>query len=166
MEETKAVAHLTTPLGEPLGTVHFFANPLEEYVQVDVKLAHVRPPGLHGMHVHEKGLGVNGQVLECEAMGPHFNPTQEDHGGTFRSDRNPHRHLGDLGNVVASDNGLVRQKFLVEDISLDPQHPFSIIGRGLVIHLHKDDLGQGTHSDSKTTGHSGPRIACGVITAL
>lgn len=37
------------------------------------------------------------------------------------------------------------------------------MGRSCVVHAGEDDLGEGNHSDSKTTGHSGARVACGVI---
>lgn len=33
----------------------------------------------------------------------------------------------------------------------------------MVIHADEDDLGKGTHDDSKTTGHAGARLACGVV---
>jgi Cu-Zn family superoxide dismutase len=36
-------------------------------------------------------------------------------------------------------------------------------GRSLIIHADEDDLGLGSHEDSKTTGHSGARIACAII---
>ena len=39
----------------------------------------------------------------------------------------------------------------------------NIIGRSVVIHLNKDDLGLGNQEDSLTTGHAGPRITCAVI---
>ena len=39
----------------------------------------------------------------------------------------------------------------------------NIIGRGLIIHADEDDCGMTDHSDSKTTGNSGKRIACAVI---
>ena len=31
------------------------------------------------------------------------------------------------------------------------------------VHNDADDFGKGGHADSKTTGHSGGRMACGVI---
>ncbi len=39
----------------------------------------------------------------------------------------------------------------------------SIIGRSVVVHVDPDDFGRGGHSDSKTTGHAGPRVGCGII---
>jgi len=44
-------------------------------------------------------------------------------------------------------------KFIVDEI----------LGRSIIIHEDKDDLGLGTFEDSKTTGHSGARIACALI---
>jgi Cu-Zn family superoxide dismutase len=32
-----------------------------------------------------------------------------------------------------------------------------------VVHSQVDDLGRGNFPDSKTNGHSGSRVACGVI---
>jgi Cu-Zn family superoxide dismutase len=37
------------------------------------------------------------------------------------------------------------------------------VGRSIIIHEDEDDLGLGNKEDSKTTGHSGARIACSVI---
>lgn len=38
-----------------------------------------------------------------------------------------------------------------------------MVGRSVVVHSGTDDLGRGNHPDSKTTGNSGTRLACGVI---
>ena len=36
-------------------------------------------------------------------------------------------------------------------------------GRSIIIHADEDDYGLGGKEDSLTTGHSGKRIACGII---
>lgn len=38
-----------------------------------------------------------------------------------------------------------------------------MLGRSVVVHAGEDDLGHGNSADSKTTGNSGARLACGVI---
>ena len=40
---------------------------------------------------------------------------------------------------------------------------YSILGRGVVVHLNKDDLGMGMNMASEENGNSGARIGCGVI---
>lgn len=109
--------------------------------------------GLHGFHVHEFGDNTNG----CISAGAHFNPLGKEHGSP--SDAN--RHVGDLGNVEAGDNGIAKVNITDKLISLNGQH--SIIGRTIVVHADPDDLGQGGHELSKSTGNAGARLACGVI---
>ncbi|PIA16822.1 Cu,Zn superoxide dismutase [Coemansia reversa NRRL 1564] len=110
-------------------------------------------PGKHGFHIHQFGDNTNG----CTSAGPHFNPFNKTHGAP--TDEN--RHLGDLGNVVASSDGKVEAKIQDSQVSLFGEH--SVIGRTIVIHEGEDDLGKGGHELSATTGNAGPRPACGVI---
>jgi len=110
------------------------------------------PEGSHGFHVHEFG-----DVTVCTKAGAHFNPTGDTHGA-------PHdkaRHVGDLGNVQADDNGKVVKEFTDDLISLSGSH--GILGRAVVLHEKEDDLGRGGNSDSLKTGNAGGRIACGTI---
>lgn len=109
--------------------------------------------GLHGFHIHEFGDNTNG----CISAGPHFNPHNKDHGGPTHDVR----HVGDLGNVTAGANGVAKININDKIISLQGDH--NIIGRTVVVHADPDDLGQGGHELSKTTGNAGGRLACGVI---
>jgi len=110
-------------------------------------------PGLHGFHVHEFGDNTNG----CTSAGPHFNPHGKTHGGP----EHEVRHAGDLGNVLADANGVANVNITDAQISL--AGPTNIVGRSLVVHADPDDLGQGGHELSKTTGNAGGRLVCGVI---
>eukprot|EP01087_Luapelamoeba_hula_P014760 TRINITY_DN4373_c2_g1_i2.p2 TRINITY_DN4373_c2_g1~~TRINITY_DN4373_c2_g1_i2.p2 ORF type:complete len:162 (-),score=39.99 TRINITY_DN4373_c2_g1_i2:168-653(-) len=110
-------------------------------------------PGLHGFHVHEFGDNTNG----CVSAGPHFNPAKKQHGGP----QDEERHVGDLGNVEANADGVVEHTLTDSHVSLSGAN--SILGRTMVVHADADDLGRGGHDDSKTTGHAGARVACGVI---
>ena len=109
--------------------------------------------GLHGFHVHEFGDNTNG----CISAGAHFNPHGKEHGAP--EDEN--RHVGDLGNVEAGDDGIAKVNITDKLISLTG--PLTIIGRSVVVHADPDDLGKGGHELSKTTGNAGGRLACGVI---
>lgn len=106
-------------------------------------------PGLHGFHVHEAGDLREGCTSACS----HYDPTGHAHGGPSGH----RRHRGDLGNLDANAFGVCEQRIEAE-VDLD-----EIVGRMLVIHADPDDLGEGAHTDSAQTGHSGRRIACGVI---
>lgn len=83
---------------------------------------------------------------------------------TVESYRNlfPRLDVGDLGNVEADTSGVARVNITDALISLTPGSN-NIVGRSLVVHADPDDLGQGGHELSKTTGNAGGRLACGVI---
>jgi Cu-Zn family superoxide dismutase len=71
------------------------------------------------------------------------------------------RHVGDLGNIEAGNNGVATVNITDSVISLQGAH--SIIGRALVVHNETDDLGRAGTEESKKTGTAGSRVACGVI---
>lgn len=71
------------------------------------------------------------------------------------------RHVGDLGNILADANGIARDTFSDNLISL--MGPNSIVGRAVVAHAFADDYGQGGDLESTKTGNAGARLACGVI---
>ena len=109
--------------------------------------------GKHGFHVHQFGDYSGG----CGSTGGHFNPFNKEHGGPTAENR----HAGDLGNIEADGKSAVEIDITDNQIPLSGEN--SIIGRAIVVHADEDDLGLGGHNDSKTTGHAGARLSCGVI---
>ncbi|KAL3882048.1 hypothetical protein ACJMK2_028423 [Sinanodonta woodiana] len=127
--------------------------------RLGVLYMHVQIQGLigdanshYGIHVHESADISDG----CESMGPHYNPLLASHGSPTNSF--DMRHIGDFGNVYLDSDGLVNITTIDYLANLVGQH--SILGRGLVLHAMRDDLGLGEVPDSKTTGNSGARLAC------
>ena len=111
--------------------------------------------GEHGFHIHADP--VQGTGDECKAAGPHYNPTDETHGGLHSETR----HVGDMGNVVANAEGVARGNKVLNDVSLS-----SIHNRTVIVHEREDDLGRGTgvaRAESLKTGNAGARLACGII---
>ncbi|XP_064618147.1 superoxide dismutase [Cu-Zn]-like [Liolophura sinensis] len=135
------------------GTVVFEQEGADSPVKVSGELTGLAP-GKHGFHVHQFGDNTNG----CTSAGAHFNPFGKEHGAPEDDDN---RHVGDLGNVVANDEG--KAPIDITDKQLNLTGPHSIIGRTVVVHADVDDLGKGGHELSKTTGNAGGRLACGVI---
>jgi len=107
-------------------------------------------PGKHGLHIHEFGDFSNG----CLSTGGHFDPHCRNHGAPEDKDR----HVGDLGNIEANNDG--RASFRISDSLIKV---WDVIGRALVVHDGPDDLGRGGNEQSLTTGNSGARLACGII---
>ncbi|XP_023726859.1 superoxide dismutase [Cu-Zn]-like isoform X2 [Cryptotermes secundus] len=113
--------------------------------------------GLHGIHVHLKGDMREG----CESVGPHFNPYLHRHGAP----QDFMRHVGDLGNIKAGDDGVAKVEFLDPIISLTGGLR-SVMGRALVVHMGQDDFGRSHDEESIKTGNSGANICCGIIGCL
>lgn len=113
-------------------------------------------PGQHGFHVHEFGdIFSNG----CDSTGKHFNPTKALH--VAPGDAPNRRHAGDYGNILADAAGVAKVDKV--DTMTALSGPNSIIGQAMVVHANEDDLGRQDNEGSRTTGNSGPRIACGII---
>ena len=139
---------------EGSGTIKFSQEGEGQPCTVTGSLSNLKP-GKHGFHIHEFGDHTSG----CTSTGGHYNPNGVPHG----SPTDPHtsRHFGDLGNVTADANGVAEVNITDKLVSLTGVN--SVIGRAVVVHADEDDLGRGTFPDSKTTGHAGARLACGVI---
>jgi len=107
-------------------------------------------PGKHGFHIHAYG--------DCsdprgKSAGGHFNPEGTPHGAP--TDVSSMRHVGDLGNIAADENGNAHLDWIDPLLSLSGSH--NIIGRSVVVHGGADDL------KSQPSGAAGPRVAFGVI---
>lgn len=134
------------------GTVFFTQQGPDAPVKVTGEIKGLKA-GDHGFHIHEFGDNTEG----CTSAGGHFNPKGKTHGGPDDEER----HVGDLGNVKANDDGTCNIN--IEDKQISLFGNFSIIGRTVVVHADVDDLGKGGHNLSLTTGNAGARLACGVI---
>lgn len=134
------------------GVVHFVQEAEGQPTKMEGQISGLSP-GLHGFHVHEFGDNTNG----CVSAGPHYNPFGKTHAGPT----DEVRHVGDLGNVTADDQGVA--KFTLVDKLVHLSGQYSVIGRTMVIHKDKDDLGKGGNDESLKTGNAGARVGCGVI---
>ena len=105
-------------------------------------------PGKHGFHIHEFG---DCSRLDGKSAGGHFNPDDKKHGAPDGSER----HVGDLGNLVAGEDGKAHYEWTDSNISFTGLN--SVIGRAIIVHAGEDDL------TSQPTGNAGARLACGVI---
>lgn len=145
----EAVAKLE---GSVSGTITFTQAAEGAPVNVKGELSGLKD-GKHGFHIHQFGDFTNG----CVSAGSHFNPDSKEHGGPDDAER----HAGDLGNIDAA-NDKATVDITDKQISLFPGKD-CIMGRSVVVHADPDDLGRGGFADSKTTGHAGGRLSCGVI---
>ncbi|UCH65242.1 MAG: superoxide dismutase family protein [Ignavibacterium sp.] len=130
---------------ETTGTVTFTQKQNGILITADVKGL---SPGKHGFHIHEFG---DCSKLDGKSAGGHFNPTAKNHSGPESEER----HVGDLGNLFAGDDGTAHYEWTDKLISFSGTN--SIIGRAIIVHADEDDL------TSQPTGNAGVRLACGVI---
>nr|MBD3621032.1 superoxide dismutase family protein [Sunxiuqinia sp.] len=143
---TKAVCDLHPTGGNDVtGTVTFSQSGAGVVVVADVEGL---TPGKHGFHIHQYG---DCSSLDATSAGGHFNPDEKQHGAPAAE----MRHVGDLGNLEADQNGRATYEQVDSSISLNGDH--SIIGRAIIVHAGEDDL------TSQPTGNAGARVACGVI---
>ena len=87
-------------------------------------------PGQHGLAIHETGDTSRG----CASLGEHYNPRGTRHGSPESSEEE--RHVGDLGNVLAGQDG--RASFRITDKLVKV---WDVIGRSVVVAASQDDLG-------------------------
>jgi len=148
----KAIAVFDT--GKVKGMVRFQEDIREKHVIIQVQLSGLKKNAFHGFHIHEAGDLSH----KCESMCAHFNPYGKNHGGPNSRER----HVGDLGNLITDEKGNVEYQFTDSVIKLRGNKA-NIIGRGLIIHVDPDDLGQGLNKASLINGNAGKRIGCAII---
>ena len=83
--------------------------------------------------------------------------TQVNHGAPI----DPLRHVGDLGNIEAGEDGVAQIDGVDHYLTLTGIR--GAIGRAIVVHEQKDDLGRGGTEESAKSGTAGARLTCGVI---
>lgn len=144
-----AVAQLSPTQGnDAKGTATF--TPKGDKIRVSGQVSGLKP-GAHGFHIHEKG---DCSAPDATSAGGHFNPGGKPHGGH----EGTNRHAGDLGNIVANDNGIANFDITIPgDVLSFGKGDNSLLGRGLIVHAGADDR------TSQPSGDSGARVACGVI---
>lgn len=108
--------------------------------------------GKHGFHIHKAG-DMRGEG--CKGLCEHYDKGKNVHGAGPHS-KAP-RHTGDLGNITWKGKTLKRHYYLTNVSVKD------LWGRSIIVHADEDDLGKGSHEDSKITGHSGARMACAIF---
>lgn len=136
--------------GEEVGTA--LLSQVKEGVEIQIE-AWDLPPGVHGYHIHEKGIC---EPPTFESAGGHYNPTNAKHG--FDHPEGP--HAGDLPNIEVNKDGKVQYSYLNKMVTLNPDEENSLFregGTSLMIHSKPDDY------VSQPAGDAGERIACGVI---
>lgn len=115
---------------------------------------HKIPQGKHGFHIHKAG-DMRGEG--CKGLCEHYDKGKNTHGA------GPHsktmRHTGDLGNLLwTPKTKTLKRRYCLKDVSVS-----NLWGRSIIVHADEDDLGKGSHEDSKITGHSGARLACAIF---
>lgn len=119
-----------------------------EDVRVLATITGLEPESRHGFHIHQYG---DCSASDGTSAGGHYNPYGMPHGSPTDSER----HMGDLGNVVSNEEGVAEIDFTDTHIEMDG--PFSILGRGIIVHAGNDDF------ETQPTGDAGARLGCGVI---
>jgi len=142
----RAVAVLHPTRGNEVRGVVRFAE-TGEGVQVVAEAAGLSE-GPHAYHVHLYG---DCTAPDGTSAGTHFNFV----GSSKAPPEDIERITGNLGELVAGDDGRARHEARVELASL--VGPKSIVGRSVVVHARGND------PDSPPIGSAGPRLACGVI---
>ncbi|MBD2436788.1 superoxide dismutase family protein [Nostoc sp. FACHB-110] len=116
-------------------------------------------PGLHGVHIHEKGSCQAGTEKPFTSAGGHFDPGP--FGSSTPVEKNHPYHLGDLPNIKINPLGQGRLEAFISSVSLKegPLSLFDNDGSAVIIHKLTDQKKAGGTADEA----GGGRLACGAI---
>lgn len=145
VEQAVAVVHSTAG-NSAEGIVTFTQT--EEGLRVEANISGLDTNGVHGFHIHEFG---DCRADDATSAGGHYNPSDMPHAGPMDEER----HVGDMGNLIANENGVAEYIYLDEKIDLGGV--YSVLGLAVVVHAQEDDL------ESQPVGDAGGRIGCGII---
>lgn len=112
-------------------------------------------PGLHAVHIHEKGTCEG----EFKCAGGHFDPGPA---GNSDPDVNHPFHAGDLPNIEINAEGKGTLEAVTTRVTLS-EGPLCILsgeGSALMIHANPDPYHGGEHGSGVS---GGPRLVCGII---
>ena len=112
------------------------------------------PAGVHGIHLHEKGLCEGPKFASA---GAHWNPGAKQHG----RDNPAGPHVGDLANLTVAADGTAKSSIPVAGVKAASGAMMlaDADGTALVVHAKPDDY------KTDPSGDSGDRIACAVLAA-
>ena len=133
------------------GFVSFQQEDATSSVLVTVHLVRGKTSKVRAMHIH-----TFGDIRECSKCGGHWNPDNHTHGGRSTAKS----HAGDLGNISFT-RGIAATTFRTKKITLHGAR--SILGRSVIVHAGRDDLGRAGTDESASTGTAGARLECSVI---
>lgn len=140
-------ATMVDAAGKPVGSITLAQYPAGLFIRGELQGL---PPGWHGFHIHEKGTCSPA----FDAAGAHFNPEKGKHG----LNQTP-MHAGDLPNIHVHADGTARFEFVTRLVSIGggAADLMDQDGSSFMVHDAPDDY------VTDPSGHSGGRIACGVI---
>lgn len=102
-------------------------------------------PKPRAVHIHQYGDLSQG----CDSTGGHYNPHGVHHPN----------HPGDFGNFEPQEGKI--SAMIRSEATLFRE--LSVMGRAVVVHEKKDDLGRGGDAGSLLSGNAGRRLGCCII---
>ena len=134
----------------------FAINDLLDQIKQDHPGQHIEPDQTDQLPVdggdepaetaHQYGQDLSAD--DGSSAGGHYAPKGHEHGGPHKAQH----HAGDLGNIVADENGVAMIDKQSDDFELS-----DVIGRAFVVHAGTDDL------TSQPSGDAGARAGLAVI---